>query len=112
MQIVAELLDSETVTVSENMYITDSSIAQLCIPTTSDAAPQVPMTKMRSVSVSVHMKGRDKGKRLLHNYKISQHNIHRNTNRHQPCKTKQRCNTMQSFECATIGNVSTSKCIT
>ena len=112
MQIVAELLDSETVTVSENMDITDSSIAQLCIPTTSDAATQVPMTKTRSVSVSVHMKGRDKGKRLLHNYKISQHNIHRNTNRHQPCKTKQCCNTMQSFECATIGNVSTSKCIT
>ena len=44
------------------MDITESSIAQLCIPTTSDAATQVPMTKTRSVSVSVHMKGRDKGK--------------------------------------------------
>ena len=62
MQIVAKFLDPETVTVSENMDITDTSIAQLCIPTTSDAATQVPLAKMRFVSVSVHMKGRKKVK--------------------------------------------------
>ena len=81
MQVVAELLDSEIVTVSESMDITDSSIAQLCIPTTtSDAATPVPITKMRSVSTCAHERQGQRYK-LLHNYKILQHNIHRNTSR-------------------------------
>ena len=67
--VVAGLRDSETIIVSENMDIADSSTAQLCIPTIrSNAATQAPTTKIQSVSVSVHMKGRDKGKRLPHKY--------------------------------------------
>ena len=73
MQIVSELLcaTASTETVSEGMDITDSSIAQLSIPSTSDAATQVPIIIMKSVHVSVHMKcgkGRDKGKIILYAY--------------------------------------------
>ena len=70
MQIVSELLcaTASTETVSEGMDITDSSIAQLFIPSTSDAATQVPIIKMKSVHVSVCRKGRDKGKIILYAY--------------------------------------------
>ena len=73
MQIVSELLcaTASIETVSESMDITDSSIAQLSIPSTSDAATQAPIIKMKSVHVSVRMKGRkgrDKGKIILYAY--------------------------------------------
>ena len=73
MQIVSELLcaAASTETVSEGMDITDFSIAQLSIPSTSDAATQVLIIKMKSVHVSVRMKGRkgrDKGKIILYAY--------------------------------------------
>ena len=112
MQMVTKLLDSETV----RIWITDSFIAQLYAHTTrSDVATQVPTTKMRSMSVSVFMKVRDKGKRLLHNCKHSHHNVHykdRNTNRHQPQKNKRMLQHNAVFEHPSIGNVSTNKCIT
>ena len=58
-----------TETVSEGMDSTDSSIAQLSILSTSDAATQVPTIKMRSVHVSVRIKdmqgARDNGKIIL-----------------------------------------------
>ena len=73
MQIISELLGAtaSTETVSEGMDSTDSSIAQLSMPSTSDAATQVPIIKMKSVHVSVRMKGRkgrDKGKIILYAY--------------------------------------------
>ena len=70
MQIASELLcaTASTETISESMDTTDSSIAQLSIPSTSDAATQVPTIKMRSVHVSVHIKGRDQGKIILYAY--------------------------------------------
>ena len=70
MQIVSELLcaTASTESVSKGMDITDSSIAQLSIPSTSDAATQVPTIKMRSVHISVRIKGRDKGKIILYTY--------------------------------------------
>ena len=73
MQIVSELLCATvgTETVSEDMDSTDSSIAQLSMPSTSDAATQVPIIKMKSVHVSVRTKGRkgrDKGRIILYAY--------------------------------------------
>ena len=58
--IVSELLcaTASTDTVSEGVDTMDSSI----VSSTSDAATQVLTIKMRSVHVSVRMKGRDKGK--------------------------------------------------
>ena len=52
MQIVSELLcaTASIETVSEGMDITDS---QLSIPSTSDAATQVPTIKMMSVHVRI-----------------------------------------------------------
>ena len=66
MQIVSELLGAtaSTETVSEGMDSTDSSIAQLSMPSTSDAATQVPIIKMKSVYVSVRMKGRKAGTKV------------------------------------------------
>ena len=65
LQIVSELLcaTASTDTVSEGMDTTDS---QSIVPSTSDAATQVVTAKMRSVHVSVRMKGRDKGKSVAY----------------------------------------------
>ena len=70
MQIVSKLLCAtvSTESVSEGVDITDSSIAQLSIPSTSDAATQVPTIKMKSVHISVRIIGRDKGKIILCTY--------------------------------------------
>ena len=51
-------LRSNTDIVSEGADTTDSSI----VPSTSDAATQVQTIEMRSVHVSIRMRGRDKGK--------------------------------------------------
>ena len=74
MQIISELLcaTASTETANLGMDITDSSIAaQLSIPSTSDAATQVPTIKMKSVHVSVRIKGRkgrNKSKIILYAY--------------------------------------------
>ena len=58
---VAELLDSHTVAVSENMDLTDSSIAQLYVSTTrSDATTYIGSNHQDDGSVSINVKSRDK----------------------------------------------------
>ena len=52
---------ASTESVSERMDITDSSIAQLSIPSTYTGS-------MISVHISVHIKGRDKDKIILYTH--------------------------------------------
>ena len=67
IQIVAELLSTaaSTDSIADEMDITDRDTS--CVPgKTADAATQVPSTKMRSMYVSVRMKGKDKGNSILY----------------------------------------------